>query len=266
MKKLLLLILILTFNLSFSQIEELKGKWISEQNEAISIIDTLDSFNGIMSETKYDYFLLKIKSDTLIFKPWHNSSDNNIQNRFELKLIDVNINSLTIQPISKLSIDFFKKEEPITFINQKQIIDKSFKFEKLIFHSSSCFGTCPIVDLEISSNRKLKLTGDYYVENSKRKDKERSGSYIGELTEEEYNKLIDLIIKSRITTYKDTDKNANFCCDGSIKTFVVYHNGIRKYYKAMISPPLLDELISFLQTIDQKSILTKTTDEFEFEK
>ncbi|MFD2824451.1 DUF6438 domain-containing protein [Lacinutrix iliipiscaria] len=266
MKKLLPIIIIFTFNLSFSQIDKLKGNWISEKNEAISIIDTLDSFNGLMNETKYEYFHLKIKSDTLIFRPWHSSTDNAILNRFELKLIVNNENSLTIQPISKLSIDFFKTDSPITFINQKQIIDKSFVFEKLIFHSSSCFGSCPIVHLEISSNRKLKLTGNYYQENSKKKDEKRSGNYNGELTQNEYNRLIDLIIKSRITTYGDTDKNANFCCDGSIKTLVLYHNGKRKYYKAMFTPPLLDELISFLYNIDKEAILTKTRNEFEFEK
>lgn len=266
MKKLLPLIIILTFNLSFSQITKLKGNWISEKNEAISIIDTVDSLNGLMIESTYNYFYLKIKSDTLFFRPWHILNDQDDLNTIELKLIDVNENSLTIQPISKLSIDFFKTEKPITFINQKQIIDESFQFEKLIFHSSRCFGSCPIIDLEILSNRKFKLTGNYYIENSRKEDKNRSGTYNGELTEEEYSKLIDLIIKSRITTYNDTDKNTNFCCDGSIKTFILYHNGERKYFKAMITPPLLDEIISFLYIIDKKAILSKTSDKFEFEE
>jgi hypothetical protein len=266
MKKILLITLILSFNFNYSQIEELKGIWISEENEAISIIDTLDSFDGLMSKNNYNYFLLKIKSDTLVFKPWDSSPNDDNSNNLEFKLIDYNKKSVTIQPISNLSIDFFKKDSPIEFIAQKYVIDKAFEFEKLIFHSSSCFGSCPIIDLEISSNRKIKLIGNFYIENTKKIDDTRSGSYNGEISKKDYKKLIDIIIKSRITTYKDTDINTTFCCDGSVKTFILYHNGKRKYYRAMISPPLLDELIAFLYTIDKKSNLQRTSEAFEIEK
>ena len=78
--------------------------------------------------------------------------------------------------------------------------------------------------------------------------------------------LNDLIVKSRITTLEDTKDGNMFCCDGAVKTIILYHNGNRNYFKAMFEPRLVLELIGFLYKIDEKAELTSTDEKFEFEK
>ena len=260
MKKSLFLIFLFTNQLIFAQIGLLKGKWISNENEAIIITDTINSNNCLLKNgSKYDFFKLKLISDTLRFETWHQSYSLDSINSFDFKLLKVNDSILKLKPISNPSISFFDNKKTITFLSQKFIIDKSFDFEKIIFHSSSCFGNCPVINLKIDSEKNIRLS-------QKNSSIRAAKNYEGKLTDAEYKKFIDLIIKSRITTFEDTDENVGFCCDGSLKTFILYHNGKRKYYKTMFAPSLLDELLSFLYNIRKNSNLEITNQVYKFEK
>ena len=151
--------------------------------------------------------------------------------------------------------------EPIEFVQ-----DSSFLFSKLIFHTTSCFGFCPVIDLEISSDRSIRFSGNYFKdENFNEIDSARSGNFSGKLPDQLYNELIDLIIASKITEL-DQAQNQILCCDGAIKTLILYHNDSRTYYKAMFEPKALRELISFLYAIDKNVNLTEVEENFSFEK
>ena len=190
-----------------------------------------------------------------------------ITDRYDFKIQRMTDSILTIKPISKFSISFFGNDNPITFKNQKFITDKSFEFEKIIFHTSTCFGSCPVIHLEILKDGTFKLDGTYYQSRSyNSKDSIRSGNFTGKIKDEDLKELNDLIVKSRITTFEDTKKESMFCCDGAVKTIILYHNGNRNYFKAMFEPTLVQELIGFLYQIDKKAELTRTDEKFEFEK
>ena len=189
-----------------------------------------------------------------------------ITDRYDCKIEKMNDSILTIKPISKFSITFFGNDNSVTFKNQKLITDKNFELEKLVFHTSTCFGSCPVIHLEILKDGTFKLDGSYYKSRSyNSKDSERSGKFTGKLKDKDLKELNDLIVKSRITTFEDTKGNM-FCCDGAVKTIILYHNGNRNYFKAMFEPKLLRELVSFLYEIDKKSELVEAEENFEFEK
>ena len=269
MKKILLLTLIIFYNISFGQFENLKGNWVSEENEMISIVGNEKS--TLTSKINSDDFYLKIKSDTLSFQSkYYTSSDNYkkvIIDRYDLKILDLNDSLLVVKPISNFSKEFFGSENIITFKNQEFINDKTFMFDKLVFHTSSCFGSCPIINLEIASDRNIKINRSYIKDRTESsKDFEKSENFIGKIPEIEFKKLIELIIKSKITTLKDTKDNNMFCCDGAIKTIIVYHNGKRNYFKAMFEPKMVSELIKFLYQIGGKTEMEKASKEFKFEQ
>jgi len=269
MKKILLLILVLFYNLSFGQLEKLKGTWISEENELISIVEKNSS--KLTSKINSNDFYLKIKSDTLSFQSkYYTSADNYkkmIVDRYDLKILNLNDSLLIAKPISNFSKEFFGSENIITFKNQKYINDKTFMFDKLVFHTSSCFGSCPIINLEIASDRNIKINREYIKDRTEsKKDFEKSGNFIGKIPEIEFKKLIELIIKSKITTLKDTEDNNMFCCDGAIKTIILYHNGKRNYFKAMFEHEMVTELINFLYQISGKMEMEKVSEEFKFEQ
>lgn len=167
------------------------------------------------------------------------------------KQIEVRLESETKQISSK----------PLKFVQ-----DSSFTFNKLIFHTSACFGSCPVINLEISSDKSIRFTGNYFKdENFDEIDSARSGNFSGQLSDQLYNELIDLIITSKITEM-EYNQNQILCCDAPIKTLILYHNDTRKYYKAMFEPSVLRDLISFLYSIDQNLELTQVEDNFYFEK
>lgn len=258
-------------NLGFSQTKELEGNWVSDENEMISFNSEYANKSSLTSKIRSDDFYLKVLSDTLSFQSrYYTSADDYkkmITDRYDFKIQNLNDSILIIKPISKFSINFFGNDNPITFKNQNFIEDKSFEFEKLIFHTSACFGSCPVINLELLKNGTFKLNGTYYKGRSRNsKDSERSGNFTGKLTEEDLKELNDLIVKSRITTLEDTKDGNMFCCDGAVKTIILYHNGNRNYFKAMFEPRLVRELMGFLYKIDEKAELTSTDEKFEFEK
>src|SRR5690606_5522312 len=136
---------------------------------------------------------------------------------------------LAIEPVSKLSKNLFKNKKQLTFINQKYITNPNFKFEKLVFRASACYGSCPILNLNLHSNRKIELNAIYFDKNGIYEMQEKSGNFIGEIDEQTYNELMTLLIQTKIGSFNIIPNNFELCCDGAIKTIITYHNGKRNY-------------------------------------
>jgi len=117
----------------------------------------------------------------------------------------------------------------------------------------------------IDSLRNIKIKANYFIDSyGNNIDKEKSGNFKGKLDNETYNQLIDKLIKAKISTINITDDP--LCCDGTVKTIIVYHNGKRNYIETMFAPRILGELILYLYDLPNQIKLTRTEDKFEFEK
>lgn len=267
MKTLITLFFLVTINISFSQIEKLKGNWVSEHNEFISIKDTLTSENHVTNRLlRNENFYLSLKDETISFQSryfYSNNLEKMYTNKYNLKILTLNDSTLVVKPSSKNAISFFETEKPIKFVKQNYIKYNDFKFEKIIFHASTCFGTCPEISLEINANREIKINSVFF-KTEFLKDDVRSGNFIGRLDIEVFEELKRLIIQSKLTTFNINDEM--LCCDGAIKTIITYHNGKRKFVKTMFEPEVLGKLISFLYEIDTKTNLERSDVVFKFEK
>ena len=143
--------------------------------------------------------------------------------------------------------------------------DGKFKLDKIIFHSSQCFGSCPIFHLEVNKDRFAylfaetvhKTSSDYGL------DKQRMGYFTGKIDTTNFNKIDSLIQEIGIDTvnYKKV-----ICCDSPIYTIIIYHNGKRKYLKSMYPPKKMSWIINELYNICQKNELKKTNKIFFIEK
>jgi hypothetical protein len=269
MRKIFVSIFFITSNFCFGQTERLRGNWISEENEMISFIENLDKKHTLTSKTFNDNFFLEIYSDTLSFQSrYYTSADDYekmIIDRFDLKVLKNNDSLLIVIPVSDFSKKFFGSENSITFKNQEYIFDKSFEFEKLEFHASTCFGSCPQINLIIDSEGFIKANNTYYSDfNGNEVDEEKSGNFKGKLDNSYLMELEDLLIKSKIGTIKINENT--LCCDGVTKTIIVYYSNKRVYIETMFEPRILGELISFLYDLSSKITLKRVEDIFEFEK
>jgi hypothetical protein len=155
------------------------------------------------------------------------------------------------------------------FLTSEAQEDKSFKFEKIIFHTTGCFGTCPTYNLEIDNDKTVKLfTSQFYAELKKplyieTLDTSKMGHFTGSINNRTYNDLINILQASNIDSLS-FDSSA-MCCDGSVKTIIIYYNGKKKYLKSMFPPDKADNLIGSLYAICKDSNLKRTTEKFKIE-
>jgi hypothetical protein len=144
--------------------------------------------------------------------------------------------------------------------------NKKIKLEKIIFHTSECFGACPTYHLQVDGDKSLKL----YAERVYRKDKgfsreqdtARTGYFTGSVSDTTFNKLLQELETVGLDTLEFEGPN---CCDGSLKTIIVYYNGKRKFLKAMFPPEKAHPLIAVLYEICGNSKLQRTQKKFEIE-
>jgi hypothetical protein len=142
--------------------------------------------------------------------------------------------------------------------------DKKVNLEKIIFHTSMCFGTCPTYHLQVDNNKNVKLYAEQVYKNprdisSYENDTEKMGYFVGKISDTTFNKLTNELSEIGLDTLKFDDVN---CCDGSLITIIVYYNGKRKFLKSMFPPEKSNTLISTLYDICKPSNLTKTTGKF----
>lgn len=127
-----------------------------------------------------------------------------------------------------------------------QKIDSSTgKFEKLIFHSSRCYGTCPEIHFQIDRNGMIVLSRQFYSSKSQ-SDTLRSGNFKGFLTKEQFKKFLTEV---NSITYEGLQVPKVLCCDLPIVTLIVYYHDKRYYFKSMDYSGVTESLISFLRQL-----------------
>lgn len=138
---------------------------------------------------------------------------------------------------------------------------ENFKFTKLVYHASRCNGSCPQISLIIERNRKIVVRREMFKTKSQA-DERYSGQFKGRLSPAIFNEIILQLKAAQLDSLKFPDVD---CCDGSIKTLIVYYNGQRRYFKSMMPPETVQPLFEMLSSIaiDKKLKRTAVTKDIE---
>ena len=254
---------ILIWTTAYGQFDKFKGTWISSSRDVMVINDTVnkyDNSNMLCTADKDEGMAFYLIGDTLSFQKQYYSSATNYEklyiDRYDLVVTKQTDTSLTLRPTSVLSKNFFNKRANITFIKQEFNKDKSILFEKIIYHTTSCFGSCPTIDLEIKNDKSVYLKGQFYKNNSMFEvDSSKSGVFIGKLNDALYAELIDILQTCNLKTLSFPERHG---ADAPVTTLIIYYNGQRKYLKSMFPPTIADKLIEFLYLVNTKVDLTRT--------
>ena len=142
------------------------------------------------------------------------------------------------------------------------------QFEKIIFHKSKCFGTCPEYHLELNNKREIKL----YVEKAYQKrtiDTLKIGYYKGKLDNETYAEFINLLEKidlekSGIIEPK-REPNTILIKEGSQLSLILYIDKQRKPIIYIYPEGHWQILMTFLYKITNHESLIKINEKFEVE-
>ena len=221
--------------LAHAQLDQFIGAWITPQNEFLEIKDTTnkyDNSNHLGVKGRDEGMAVFLFGDTLSFQKRYYSSATNYEklyiDRYDLKILKSNDSVLIVVPASQLSIKFFKDKDTLNFTQQEYALDDEINFEKIIFHTTGCYGSCPTYHLQIEKNKAIKLhiQRAYKRHSMYEIDSTKIGYYEGVIDEINYQKLELLLKTCNLNTLEFDGAN---CCDGSITTIIVYYNGKRKY-------------------------------------
>jgi hypothetical protein len=245
------------------QIEELILK-IDKRYSKFKINQTLNyesRFSGISCKKISDS--LKIKpwqkadfdnnglSDILIVGTW---SDHHIicildkgENHFEIKSITRRIfQECTFPVVSNNKIKYYFESYPESgnwdkprklqqiiltyqfgdFIEENPT-PTSHKIDKIEYSTTGCFGTCPVFELTINSDKNAKWFADMYNEIS---DKEVKGDFNSTITEDKYNEIVNLLNYIDFANLQD-DYAVSWTDDQSSTLIITYDNGKTKSIK-----------------------------------
>ena len=137
---------------------------------------------------------------------------------------------------------------------------KPIVFEKIIYHTTQCFGDCPIIDLEVDSNYDVYLCRFIYANTQ---DSAKSGFFKGKIDPHTYFNLTATIISS---DYEHLKFPATFCCDAPIQTIIIYANGKRTRLSSMTAPEEARKLIDSLYNLAVEIDIPRTNEKINIEK
>jgi hypothetical protein len=128
---------------------------------------------------------------------------------------------------------------------------------KITFSTGRCNGTCPIINLEIDSAKNIIVTRVYFKNKKGDVDSLYSGSFKGELSKKDYNKLIKLLQTCDINTLEFPKLRIY---DKAITSIAVYYNGKIKKLTSASPPAKAKELIAFLDIVANDTALQRANE------
>jgi hypothetical protein len=231
-------------DISFAQPRELKGIWISAEQDLIEILDTGHTSDNYLANKMLneDHFELYILGDTLSFQQTYTSSATNFKveytDRCDLKIVSVNDSVLVVKPVSNFSKTYFQGRPIIRLKRKEFIVDKTLIFERLVFQS---IWSGPTIELEVDSSRHAYM--NYTNTDEDQTVTLATGSYSAILDHATFNELICQLQNCNLRTLKFKEVKG---ADSPVKTLIVYFNGKRKYLKSIAPPRIADDLLRFI--------------------
>lgn len=247
----------------------LKGTWVTNDLEYLYISDTSYQTNNYLgnSTLREQGFILYLLGDTISLQSHYTSSTTDFKvkyvEKYDLKIKELTDSTLTVIPVSDFSKRFLNKRI-IIFKKQEFNVDNSISFEKIIFHTTECFGSCNVYHLQIDSSKNIQLQVEVaYKNRSYQRDTSKQGFYSGRLSDSLYKQFIHAIKTSSLRQLK---MNNTECCDGVVITMIIHFNGQRKYFKTMTPAMISSNLVATLYKICSAGNLTKTRAAFILER
>ncbi|MFA5573801.1 MAG: DUF6438 domain-containing protein [Brumimicrobium sp.] len=235
--------------------DRMHGIWISYEGEMLIIESTRSEFQKEMFEDS-DYRVERKNNEIIISSS--SSMDNDIQASkaevFSFEVKNISDHELILKSKDESTKTAFSGRETVKFIKKGHLKTDDFSFEKVVFHSSACLGTCPIIEMTIFSDKSVEMTAIYFSAPGK-KDEKKSGKYKGVLSQEDFDEVITELLQSRVGLY-DYVPRVN-CCDAPVKSVTTYHNGTSNKVYGMFPPSFFKPIISILSKLANPDSLEK---------
>lgn len=148
--------------------------------------------------------------------------------------------------------------------------DKKIGLEKIIFHTTSCFGSCPTYHLQINNDKSFKLFAESVLKKDTssldiigKADTAKIGYFIGQANDTLFQQITTELANLGLDTINFEGPGYT---DGPKITLIVYYNGKRKHLQSYCPTPKARKLISSLYNICKTSPKKRTAEKFKIEK
>ncbi|MFS2187387.1 DUF6438 domain-containing protein [Mucilaginibacter sp. Mucisp84] len=200
-------------------------------------------------ENKY-----KIEHDTLkIIDTYTTSADNFKQQHIDVSKFIINYfdgKKLTIKAVNDNAIKLAGRP-PLQFKNYKSSFDNGIKFSKLRFLSSTCYGNCPQLLINIWADGTYRLKGGEFADPYK-------GDYAGKLTNQQLDSLNYWLKHSELKKMYDWKQGSQVTDAPNYYLDIDFENNKDKLTLTTNDPPFsLSGLVTFLVESFKKVTLTK---------
>jgi len=259
-KKYFIPLIPLLFLLSCRPYTKISGTYYTEQQDALMI----DDEKGLLEtygEATVTGLRVKQNRNRILFKWNHSGPIPVIQHRvdrYRFRILTGTEDSLLLSPASALSKRYFKDRDSIVFKPEYRFLDKFIRWEKIIFHSSHCYGLCPDYSLQIERDGQIKLTNRGSSFKPALND-----HYQGILSTDQLDNLNRLLSLSHLNTLQWAPR---LCCDGPVYSIILYYNNKRLYLHAMWTPVVSRKLVNFLEAQFRNKSLEKVDSVFSYER
>jgi hypothetical protein len=146
-------------------------------------------------------------------------------------------------------------------IAQKQA---AFKFQKIIYRTSGCFGSCPEYQLQLDNKKKLKVHAEkmYVAGSEPARDKEKEGYFTGVISTKKLQEISNTLASSGLDTVTYFGPP---CCDVPQKTIIIYYNNKRKVIKTLFPPASIEKMVKEMEKLMLNAELKRTSKPFRIE-
>ncbi|MET2985302.1 DUF6438 domain-containing protein [Aureibaculum conchae] len=238
-------------------------EWINKDLDYIRFDDEAVVYN--FDNTKQEV-LFDLDNKNLSFKVNYRLAGDFKTEEFKFRIKEINRNRLVIVPViekeqanfNKLEAGALAKEKQYIFYNRGKLLDKV-NFKTLTFHSSTCFGTCPSMSIQINVDGTVFYRGKNYTETQ--------GNYSGKLSKQDIYELKKILNRSQLYAIdKDWEQKSKRNDTPRYTYIVTTFDGDNIEINTNDQHPVLDKLSDFLLNIDKKAELKKTDEAHNFEK
>jgi hypothetical protein len=249
MKTFITILAILFVTSLFSQNADIKKSWVGNDLEFIKVDSQRVYFEvfGKYPEEKRYYLI----GDTLRLYDKYTTSEDNFSKQhiknYDFLIDELTNANLTLTSLDSNSLQLTRGKKRINYRDRHLVQKASINLEMIKFNSTTCFGKCPSLTLQISKDKKLLFIGRSYAV--------RQGFYTSTLSDRLYNTLVDILELSELDSLKMWNQ---VVFDAPEFTLVVHYNGKVKYLKSYFLPAVTDELIRYLLDLPKKVVLEET--------
>ncbi|GEM_PF-3487487 len=189
---------------------------------------------------------------------------------FKFKIKELKKDKLILEPIvnkekkdnsdyKKLDYNLFAKEKQYVFYNRGSLLSKV-NFKKLTFHSSTCFGTCPSMSVQINIDGTVYFQGGAYIDDFK-------GNFEGKLSKNDIYELKKILNRSQLQAINKRWEQKSKPNDTPRYTYIIeVFDGETIEINTNDQHPILDKLSDYLLNIPDKADLNEVPSKHQFDK